>query len=143
MKKFLKITGIIVLLLVAIIAGAIGYVKIALPDTGDAPELTVERTPQRIERGRYLANNVAVCMDCHSTRRWDLYAGPMAAEGIGAGGEVFNREMGFPGEFHAPNITPHALGNWTDGEILRAMTTGVDKDGKAHGIPCLPAERAN
>lgn len=131
MKKFLKIIGAIVVVLVVIIVGAIGYVKIALPDTGDAPELTVERTPQRIERGRYLANNVAVCMDCHSTRRWDLYAGPMAAEGIGAGGEVFNREMGFPGEFYAPNITPHALGNWTDGEILRAMTTGVDKDGKA------------
>ena len=131
MKKFLKITGFIVLGLVVIIAGAIAYVKIALPDTGEAPELTVERTPQRVERGRYLANHVAVCMDCHSTRRWDLYAGPMAEEGIGAGGEVFNREMGFPGEFYAPNITPHALGDWTDGEILRAMTTGVNKDGKA------------
>lgn len=110
---------------------AIAYVSFVLPRVDDAPYLTVERTPQRIERGKYLANNVAVCMDCHSTREWDKYAGPMAAEGQGGGGEVFNQEMGFPGTFYAPNITPYALGDWTDGELLRAITTGVNKEGKA------------
>lgn len=131
MKKVLKVTGIIFLVLVLFIAGAIAYVKIALPNVGDAPYLVVEKTPQRIERGKYLANHVAVCMDCHSTRDWSKYAGPMDAATLGAGGEVFNQQMGFPGEFYAPNITPYGLKDWTDGEILRAMTTGVDKEGNA------------
>jgi mono/diheme cytochrome c family protein len=93
--------------------------------------LRLKPTPERIERGKYLANHVAVCMDCHSTRDWGKYAGPMAAVGFGGGGEVFNQQMGFPGSFYAPNITPYGVGDWTDGELLRAITTGVDKDGNA------------
>jgi mono/diheme cytochrome c family protein len=131
MKKFLKITGIVSLVLVTLILGAVAYIEVMLPNTGAAPYVTIERTPQRIERGKYLANHVAICMDCHSTRNWGLYAGPMAPDGIGGGGEAFNREMGFPGVFYASNITPYALADWTDGELLRAITTGVSKDGKA------------
>ena len=131
MKKVLKIVGGIVLVLLAIVLGAAAYVRLALPDTGEPEPITVERTPERIARGKYLANNVAVCMDCHSTRDWTLYAGPIAEGNFGGGGEVFNKEMGFPGNFYAPNITPHALGDWTDGELLRAITTGVNKEGKA------------
>ena len=131
MKKLLKIAGVILLAVLILVLGVIAYIKLALPDVGEAPYLTIERTPQRIERGRYLANHVAVCMDCHSTREWNKYAGPMAAVGFGGGGEVFNQQMGFPGEFYAPNLTPYALKDWTDGEILRAITTGVNKEGKA------------
>jgi len=39
--------------------------------------------------------------------------------------------MGFPSKFYAKNLTPSHLGNWTDGEIFRAITTGVDKAGNA------------
>ena len=130
MKKLFRFIGIIILLFVVVAIAAASYVKLALPNVGDAPELTVERTPARIERGKYLANHVNVCMDCHSKRDWKRYSGPMASEGIGGGGEVFNRDMGFPGNFYAPNITPYALFNWSDGEILRAITAGVDRKGK-------------
>lgn len=126
-----KIIGIALAVLVAIGALAAGYVKFVLPDIEEASYVTIERTPQRIERGKYLATHVAVCLDCHSKRQWNFYSGPMANEEIGGGGEVFNREMGFPGVFYAPNVTPYALGAWSDGEILRSITTGVDKDGKA------------
>lgn len=131
MKKLLKIAGIILLIVITLVLGAVAYIKWMLPDTGDAPYITIEQTAERVERGKYLANHVAVCMDCHSTREWDKYAGPMAAEGIGAGGEVFNQQMGFPGTFYAPNITPYGVGKWTDGELLRAITTGVTRKGKA------------
>jgi len=129
--RVVRIIGLLLGIVVglAIIAGA--YIKIALPDTGDAPVLNITKTPLRLERGKYLANHVAVCMDCHSTREWNLYAGPMAKENIGGGGEVFNQDMGFPGTFYAPNITPYAISNWTDGEIFRAITTGVNKKGRA------------
>jgi mono/diheme cytochrome c family protein len=129
--KALKITGKILIGLLLLIGGGMIYVKTALPDTGPAPDIKIERTSARIERGKYLANHVTVCMDCHSTRDWSRYAGPMAQGGFGAGGEAFTKEMGFPGSFFAPNITPYALGTWTDGEIFRAITTGVNKNGRA------------
>jgi hypothetical protein len=69
-------------------------------------------------------------MDCHSTRDFSLFSGPPLAGTAGAGGEEFPREFGFPGHFVAPNITPFALADWTDGEIYRAITTGVNKSGK-------------
>lgn len=129
MGKFFKIVFKIILGIAAIIGFAIGYITIMLPNIDADKTLKIEATPERITRGDYLANHVAVCMDCHSTRDWSLFAGPMAAEGIGAGGEKFDRNMGFPGDIYARNITPAAIGNWTDGELVRAITSGVNKDG--------------
>jgi mono/diheme cytochrome c family protein len=123
----LLLAGIFILLLIA--GGT--YVKLALPNTGPSPDLKVVLTPKRIANGRYLANHVTVCMDCHSKRDWSLFAGPITGTDLGAGGEVFNRDMGFPGVFYASNITPAAIGNWTDGDLFRAVTTGVSKDGRA------------
>lgn len=131
MRKFFKIVLKIILGIVVIIGLAIGYIKIMLPNIDADQTVKIEVTPERITRGKYLANNVSVCMDCHSTRDWRLFAGPMSSEGIGAGGEKFSRDMGFPGEIYARNITPAAIGSWTDGELLRAITSGVNKDGKA------------
>ncbi|MCF0049143.1 cytochrome c [Dyadobacter sp. LJ53] len=130
MVKALKIVGKILAGLAIVIVAAIVYVKAALPNTGPAPELKLEQTAARVERGKYLANHVTVCMDCHSTRDWSQYAGPLSGA-LGGGGEAFTQEMGFPGKFYAPNITPYALASWTDGEIFRAVTTGVNKSGKA------------
>lgn len=128
--KAIKIIGkILGALFVVAIAGII-YAKTALPDTGPAPDIKIERTAARVARGEYLANHVTVCMDCHSTRDWSRYAGPLSG-GFGAGGEAFTQDMGFPGKFYAPNITPYTLAEWTDGEIFRAVTTGVNKEGKA------------
>jgi mono/diheme cytochrome c family protein len=55
----------------------------------------------------------------------------------GMGGERFDRHMHLPGVFYAPNLTPAALGEWTDGEILRAFTCGVTRDGAAL-FPIMP-----
>ena len=128
--KALKILGKVLAGLIVLIAAGIIYVKAALPNTGAASDIKIERTAARIERGKYLANHVTVCMDCHSTRDWSKYAGPLTGA-LGGGGEEFNQEMGFPGKFYAPNITPYTLASWTDGEIFRAVTTGVNKSGKA------------
>ncbi|MEO6283054.1 MAG: c-type cytochrome [Dyadobacter sp.] len=128
--KALKISGKILAGLLVLVAAAIVYLKTALPNIAPAPALKIQRTAARIERGKYLANHVTVCMDCHSTRDWSQYAGPLSGA-LGGGGEEFTQEMGFPGKFYAPNITPFALASWTDGEIFRAVTTGVNKSGKA------------
>jgi mono/diheme cytochrome c family protein len=46
-------------------------------------------------------------------------------------------EMGFPGNYYAKNLTPYHLEDWTDGEIFRAITSGVNKDGKSM-FPIMP-----
>lgn len=137
MKKIVKWIGIIVGLVVLGIIGLMAYVKLALPDVGDAPILQITKTPERIERGKYLANHVTVCIDCHSSRDYSLFSGPIVPGSHGKGGELFNQSQGFPGSFTAKNITPFGIGNWTDGEIYRAITTGVSRDGHAF-FPVMP-----
>ena len=129
--KYLTIT------VVLIVVGLLSYVSFALPDVGDTESITIELTPSRVERGKYLANSVSACMDCHSTRDWSQFAGPPIAGTTGKGGEEFNQKFGFPGQFYAKNITPFALKDWTDGEILRAISAGVSKDGTAL-FPLMP-----
>jgi len=136
-RPFLKILLIILVVIVLAIGGLLAYVKTALPNVGDAPEMTIERTPERIERGRYLANYVMLCVDCHSTREWELFAGPLVTGTEGMGGDIFDQRFGFPGRYVAPNITPVGLKDWTDGEIFRAVTTGVSKDGSPL-FPIMP-----
>ncbi len=131
MKKILKVTGIIFIVIILGVSTLALYVKKGLPNVGAAPELKVEITPERIARGEYLAVDVMACMDCHSKRDWSIFGAPIAAGTFGGGGEKFGKEMGFPGTLYSRNITPYALGNWTDGEIFRAITSGVNKDGKA------------
>ncbi|WOK08474.1 c-type cytochrome [Imperialibacter roseus] len=137
MNKILKVTIIVISLLILIIASGLSYLKFALPDVGPAPEISVEGTEQQIERGRYLANHVSVCIDCHSTRDWSKFAGPPIPGTEGRGGELFDQSFGFPGRFVSKNITPHHLEGWTDGEIFRAITTGVSKHGTAF-FPVMP-----
>lgn len=137
MKKILKWFGVTLTVFVVIVLAGIGYLKFMLPDVGNPPDLKVDITAERLERGKYLANSVTICMDCHSKRDWSRFAGPMQPGTEGGGGEEFNRTMGFPGVFYSKNITPYGLKNWTDGEIYRAITTGVNKDNRAL-FPVMP-----
>lgn len=136
-RKLPKILGIIVLALVVLIGGLLTYVKTALPNVGPAPDLKVEKTTAQIERGKYLANHVTVCIDCHSARDWSKFSAPPIAGTFGQGGEKFDQNLGFPGSYYARNITPAGIGNWTDGEVFRAITSGVSKDGRAL-FPVMP-----
>lgn len=118
-----------VMLLVVSLSGL--YVSIKLPDVGPAPKLTLPRDSASLKRGAYLANHVTVCMDCHSKRDWTIFSGPVAKGTFGSGGEKFSREQGFPGEIYSSNLTPAGLKGWSDGEIYRAITSGVSRDGHA------------
>ncbi|MBZ5856990.1 c-type cytochrome [Flavihumibacter profundi] len=137
MKKIFKFLGYIVLLLILFVAGILVYVKIALPSVGEPEKLTIEYTPERIERGRYLANSVTICMDCHSTRDWTKFSGPITPGTLGQGGERFDQSVGFPGVYYSRNITPAGISRYTDGELFRVITTGVTKEGRAM-FPVMP-----
>ncbi|MBX9851853.1 MAG: cytochrome C [Cytophagaceae bacterium] len=137
MKKTLKIIFAVVAVLIFGVACLLTYVKVALPNVGPAPDLKVELTPERVERGKYLAHNVCACIDCHSTRDWSKLTGPLIEGTLGKGGEKFNQDYGFPGTYYSRNITPAGIGNWTDGEVFRAITSGMSKDGRPL-FPVMP-----
>jgi mono/diheme cytochrome c family protein len=137
MKKTVKYVGYLLLFLAVAIGVLLTYVKAALPDVGEAENLKIEYTPERVARGKYLATSVTVCIDCHSKRDWTQFSGPLVAGTLGQGGERFDQRVGLPGVFIAKNITPHGISRYTDGELFRVITTGVSKEGKAM-FPLMP-----
>ncbi|MGE5424279.1 MAG: c-type cytochrome [Syntrophothermus sp.] len=126
-NKIGRTIGIVLLVLVVLCGVAFAYIMLALPNI-PAPEMKVANDTAKVAHGRYLAMHVAVCVDCHSTRDWNHFSGPVLVGTEGRGGERFDQTMGFPGVFYAKNITPYNLEKWSDGEIYRAITSGVTKN---------------
>lgn len=137
MRKPLIIIGSIIFFVLFLGGCLLAYVKLALPDVGDPEDITIERTEERIERGRYLANSVSVCMDCHAVRDFSKFSGPPTPGTLGKGGDRFDQSMGLPGVFYAKNITPFGISRYTDGELFRVITTGVTKEGRPM-FPLMP-----
>jgi len=107
------------------------------------PDTTLAATDANYEsavRGKYLAGNIGICMECHTERT--TTAVPLDVNKLFAGGEKFNSaELGlpvppFPAEIVSRNITPHANGiqGWTAQAVADALKKGVDKD----NIPLCP-----
>ena len=136
-KKTVRIIVVIVIALIILIPlGIIGYIMMFLPNI-PLKTVQVASTPDRLERGKYLAYHITVCMDCHSTRDWSKFSGPLTAGTEGKGGERFDQALGFPGVFYSPNITPYHLSDWSDAEVYRTITSGEAKDGRAL-FPIMP-----
>ena len=71
--------------------------------------------------------HVADCVGCHSDFHADRFAVPVKAGTEGQGGFPFDKKLGVPGLVQAQNITSdpeYGLGDWTDGEIMRAHPRG-------------------
>ena len=139
MKTFFKVLGVAVLVVVALAAIGLSYLTLRKPAQRPASAEKVEATPQRIARGKYLVHHVTICFDCHSERTY-AYALPFKPGREGVGGFVWSKQIGFPGTLAAANITPDpdtGLGAWSDGEILRAMREGVNREGEAL-FPIMP-----
>ena len=137
MRTLKKISFWTVSIFVIVLGSVLSYIKFVLPDIEEAPVLSVELTPERIARGEYLANHVTVCIDCHSTRDWSRFSGPPTEGTFGKGGDPFDQKFGFPGAYYAKNITPAGISRYSDGELFRTITTGVNKEGEAL-FPVMP-----
>ncbi|MGE3402915.1 MAG: cytochrome C [Vicinamibacterales bacterium] len=139
MKRLFKVLLALVVLAVLAALGGVGYVMARYPDVPEAETITVEATPERLARGQYLVEHVTVCIDCHSQRDMTKYAGPVKPGTEGGGGEFFGDEAAGL-RLYSRNITPAGIGEWTDGELIRAMTTGVNPSGEAL-FPIMPYQR--
>jgi mono/diheme cytochrome c family protein len=80
------------------------------------PNLRIEPTPERIARGKAVADSF--CSGCHSAA-------------LTGGGDLASDIPINIGSFVAANLTPGgALKHWSDGEIFRAIRNGVDANGR-------------
>ena len=118
----------------------IGWRPFIGPNARALTSRSFERTPQRLERGRYIATALSGCLYCHSPHQWNAEGDPVVAGMEGAGEEL--PYGGLPGRIVAPNLTPDAAtgaGNWSDDQLARAIREGVGHDGRAL-FPIMPYE---
>ena len=129
------------------VAGAAVYLLAVFPRAQPASTEAVPATPARLARGTYLAQHVLLCSECHSERDWTVFSAPSVpptgagrTECLGGGRAMAGVAAEFPGTICFPNITADrqsGVGAWTDGELLRAVREGVDRDGRAL-FPIMP-----
>jgi mono/diheme cytochrome c family protein len=133
------ILGLLSLVVVLALAGitAVGWQVVLGPRARTVTDRKIERTPERLARGKYLVEGVASCFHCHSDHDLKDPEYPVLEGKKGAGWGMPIPELG---TVVAPNITPDpetGIGTWTDDEILRAFQEGVDKTGRAL-FPVMP-----
>ena len=141
MRQWLKVAGLSLLVLLVLVAVAIpalvGIRPIIGPRARPLTERRFEPTPERMERGQYLATSVNGCVFCHSELDWQSPGFPPKA-GTEGGGRNWAEE-GLPW-MTAPNITPDpetGAGTWTDDMLARAVREGISHDGRAL-FPLMP-----
>jgi len=129
------------------VAGAALYLVAVFPRSQPASAEVIAVTPVRLARGTYLAQHVLLCSECHSDRDWTAYSAPSVpptgagrTDCLGAGPSMAGLAADFPGKICFPNITADrdtGVGTWTDGDLLRAVREGTDRDGHAL-FPIMP-----
>ena len=104
----------------------------------------IPRTPERLERGKYLVEGLLQCPACHSEVNFATRP-PAPFPGATLGGHIFNDvELGLPPENRvvAPNISPDpefGAGKWKDADFVRALRQGIGHDGRTL-FPLMPYE---
>jgi cytochrome c len=143
MKRVLKISIVVLFCLIAMLAVGItltvGWRPFIGPRSRPLTNRVFERTPERWARGKYLAENVAACVDCHSPHDWTQHDSPIP-QGMEGAGEDMSILKGLPGTIVAPNLTPDPetrTGTWSDDALARAIREGIGHDGRTL-FPLMP-----
>lgn len=124
----MKLLGLGLAGLLALVIAFCAYVAAVGVPTYDPPvipEVRVEATPARVARGQVIAQ--IQCLSCHADRNNRLTGKHLA--------EV----PALFGKIHSKNITQDkdkGIGNWTDGELIYFLRTGVRRDGSY--APVMP-----
>jgi hypothetical protein len=134
-RAVVAVVGAVVVLLGVAVAG----LALMKPKQRKASTEKIAATPERLARGEYLVHHVVHCLGCHSELETS-FGVPEKPGTEGQGGFRFDQDFGVPGLVQAQNITGDVetgLGDWTDGEVLRAFREGVKRDGTAL-FPMMP-----
>lgn len=121
MKKALKIIGILVGLVVLVIVGGVIYINLDGIPTYEPqnPDYHVTITAEKVERGKKLAS--MLCVHCHQNKETGLLTGEEMKDAP-AFGKIFSQNITQDKEY--------GIGDWTDGQILYLLRTGILKDGR-------------
>ena len=127
MKKVVKIIGITIgAVVLALTAAALYFNFKGMPYYEvNAPDITVEPTPERIARGEYIVNQT--CAICHLGKDGKF------------SGTLMEDDPAF-GAWYAANITQHpeaGIGKYTDGELMYLLRTGIKRTGQ-FAAPFMP-----
>ena len=122
MRRALKIVGLVLATLVVLVAGFLLYVEVDGIPRYPVEKVTfhAEPTPERVARGRKLAN--VLCANCHMNPTTRELTGKRMADAPPQFGVVYSR-----------NITRHptkGIGSWSDSELAYLLRTGVKRDGQ-------------
>ena len=90
----------------------------------------------KVERGKYLATEVAMCVQCHSPRRSN---GDIDSRKLfrGAPVPVASPYRTQPWAFHAPSIAG-LPGGWSEADLIMLLTTGKRPRGPKPDAPMPP-----
>ncbi len=124
MKKFLKILGILIGIMVLAIAGTAAWVSLTDVPTHETKNLDIQIPTDSlsIANGAKIARTV--CAYCHQGESGKL------------DGRLFSPESEGFGDIWSGNLTHHptaGLGRYKDGEIAYLLRTGIKRDGKLAG----------
>jgi cytochrome c553 len=129
-KRVLAVLGGLIALLVL---GLVVKFYVLSPKSRPAQAMKAPTDAAAIAKGKYLVDNVCGCLGCHS-KIDDSKPGDFFVPGTEGQGRDFGEIPNYPIHIRARNITPDkatGIGDWTDGEIVRAMREGVSRDGSA------------
>ena len=141
MKPWLKI--LIAVSVLTVVTAAVGGVKVLGSGTFHGARVRpltnqkFERTPARLERGKYLVEAVLACNHCHTPLDWTKHDPTMPAGMELAGVDLGTTDIG---HLVIPNITPDpetGAGKWSDDMLARAIREGIGHDGRAL-YPLMP-----
>ncbi|MGG9964185.1 hypothetical protein [Ferruginibacter sp. SUN106] len=128
-KKILKWTGVVLLILVsgiAVVTASRQNLKYEAP----YPNIQTTNDSTVIAKGRHLVNAIAHCNDCHSKANNDSLIN-LGQDVSLSGGVAFELPVG---TIYSANITSdstYGIGKFTDKEIARVLRYGVHPDGSA------------
>ncbi len=127
MKNWVKVSLAVFAVPVISLAGLAGWVSVSvnqrLSKTYDIQPVSFKADIKGNPKlGEHIVTIRNGCIDCH---------------GKGLGGATV-MDNGAMGKVYAPNLTPAALKDWTDGEIARAIRHGVGRKGQP--LVIMPAE---
>jgi hypothetical protein len=122
MKKVFKWTGIVIGVICVLLGSAALYYHFKPAPTFPVTEVNVKvnATPARLERGLKLAQ--LMCAECHLDPNTGSFTGVRMTDIP----EIFGKAWG-------QNITQdkvHGIGNWSDGDLVRLLRTGLHPSGR-------------
>ncbi len=130
-RRILKGLGVVLGVLAVLIVGFVVFVQFTWdrPVVREIREMTAPTDAETVARGEYLYTYTMGCWTCHGSQ------GSISPEEPQAGGredDLTGIGPGF-GFFYMANITPDpetGIGAWSDGELVRALREGLDRDGQ-------------